>query len=363
MKIVEFEQGSEEWLAWRKGGIGGSDASVIIDGLSPYGTRRRLFEIKRGTRAEPPTNPGHLYGRRLEPRAREAYMKLTERVVTPICGESEEHPILRRSYDGMSLDMKRAIEIKCPNAKDHAMALSGRVPEKWIPEIMHGHLVNPSIEVTDFVSYRPGCETAIIPVFPDPIYMKRLLQEELAFWEGVVTGDLPIQEEINLLLTRLRAAMIDKLDIQREEEELRKLIIDQLSPTQKRVHQAGVLITRKNIGAGVRYDDLATELGVSQEELNAFRSQGPIDLAKVIEKFGEEALVDCRSPGPVDFHAWAESRNVSAEQLDRHYSDGAVAYQFRLQDVAEEEIPIMGSRFLDEEAVLAQVSEGFNFIA
>ena len=37
----------EEWLEWRRGGIGGSDAAVIV-GLNPYGSLIELYADKMG---------------------------------------------------------------------------------------------------------------------------------------------------------------------------------------------------------------------------------------------------------------------------------------------------------------------------
>jgi len=35
MKVVDLEQGTPQWLAWRRAGIGASEAPVIM-GLSPW---------------------------------------------------------------------------------------------------------------------------------------------------------------------------------------------------------------------------------------------------------------------------------------------------------------------------------------
>ena len=43
-----MEQKSEEWLDWRKKGIGSSDAPIIM-GVSPWKTPFELWEEKTGT--------------------------------------------------------------------------------------------------------------------------------------------------------------------------------------------------------------------------------------------------------------------------------------------------------------------------
>ena len=81
-KLVELQQNSSEWHAWRHKGIGASDASVAISkrGMS----RARLLEEKRGS--EPPedsfTNEAMDRGTELEPKARSRYNEKYGTVVT-----------------------------------------------------------------------------------------------------------------------------------------------------------------------------------------------------------------------------------------------------------------------------------------
>ncbi len=43
MKIIDLEQGTPEWLEWRKNGIGSSDIATIM-GANPYQTPYQLWE-------------------------------------------------------------------------------------------------------------------------------------------------------------------------------------------------------------------------------------------------------------------------------------------------------------------------------
>ena len=42
-RLINLEQGTYEWLEWRMGGLGASDAPVVM-GVSPYSTSRTLWE-------------------------------------------------------------------------------------------------------------------------------------------------------------------------------------------------------------------------------------------------------------------------------------------------------------------------------
>lgn len=79
-----MEQGSAEWLAARRHGIGGSEASVLF-GCNPYLNEIALWALKTG-RVSPQASSihdtPHLYwGTALEPAVRQGYMDLTGRTV------------------------------------------------------------------------------------------------------------------------------------------------------------------------------------------------------------------------------------------------------------------------------------------
>ncbi|MCJ7483244.1 MAG: YqaJ viral recombinase family protein, partial [Thermodesulfovibrionales bacterium] len=48
---LNFEQSTEEWLSWRRNGIGASDAPVVM-GLSPWQKAGELLLLKTGQQAE-----------------------------------------------------------------------------------------------------------------------------------------------------------------------------------------------------------------------------------------------------------------------------------------------------------------------
>ena len=76
-------------------------------------------------------------GKRLEPLARLAYVNHTGIDVEPVCVQSREHPWMRASLDGLSADGRHVVEIKCPGEKDHRLAASGCVPEKYYAQLQH----------------------------------------------------------------------------------------------------------------------------------------------------------------------------------------------------------------------------------
>ena len=69
--IDDLEQGSTEWLNWRRGVIGASDAATIM-GENPWASSRRLLEEKLGLHRSFSGNAATREGHRLEEFARES---------------------------------------------------------------------------------------------------------------------------------------------------------------------------------------------------------------------------------------------------------------------------------------------------
>jgi putative phage-type endonuclease len=104
MKRVTLNQGSEQWKAWRREGIGGSDIAAIL-GLSPYDdhTREVVFREKVH-RIEREGNFAMHRGQRLEPHARYAYERRQRCSAPPACVEADGTPWARVSLDGLCHD-------------------------------------------------------------------------------------------------------------------------------------------------------------------------------------------------------------------------------------------------------------------
>lgn len=191
MRIVKHTQGSPEWHAWRRLGIGGSDAPAIM-GASPYTTRQALLDEKLGlTRRE--ENFAMARGHRLEPQARGIYCIKKGCTADPVCVIHETHDWIKASLDGLvygALNQpSHIIQIKAYGWQKHDYAINGILPDEAWPQIQH-ELMASGLSVCDFICYNPsqkyletGEEFACFPVHADPAYQVRLFEEELRFWE------------------------------------------------------------------------------------------------------------------------------------------------------------------------------------
>jgi putative phage-type endonuclease len=174
---------------WRLKGIGGSDAPVIM-GATPteWGNVIDLWKVKTG-RAQPrPQNYPMERGVRLERFARKAYEKKTG-IQMP--ADRKIHPeldFIRSHFDGVNWDLGKVLEIKCPLGSDHEIALSGKIPDKYIWQCVHLLLVS-GLKNLDYFSY-DGKEGVIIHFQKNGLLEEELLSKEIPFWK-CVQKDVP----------------------------------------------------------------------------------------------------------------------------------------------------------------------------
>lgn len=191
MRLLDIDQRSDAWLAWRACGLGSSDAAAIV-GLSPWTTRDELLLEKemalRGERARDRDNGAMARGRRLEPVARDLYEQLMGWEAPPACGVHREHDWLKASFDGWVRERSLPVEIKCPNRADHELALQGDVPEKYAAQVPHLMLVSGAsrLHYVSYSDYFPtGSRLAVVTVERDERICDLLFQAELEFWREV----------------------------------------------------------------------------------------------------------------------------------------------------------------------------------
>lgn len=193
MKKVLLEQGTPEWLAWRAGGVGASESSAIL-GLNPWETVDSL----RAKRLAPAGDGGNEHTRRghkLEPVARSLYEALMGWEATPCCGEHDEFPWLRASFDGLRADGRLVVEIKAPSLKWHNHVLEEGVPDWYYCQVQHQLLVSGAV-LGHFVSYcehrglSHGERLVVLPVEADPVLQKHLLGACRLFWESIRPGEV-----------------------------------------------------------------------------------------------------------------------------------------------------------------------------
>ncbi len=204
VNLATIPSGSSQWLAWRMGGIGGSDAPAVMN-ASPFKDRMTLWLEKTGRVKPPRRNAAMQRGLDLESFARLEYERMTGIPMPATRGKHPEHDFIRVNADGANRDARRALEIKAPGKKDHDIARKGLIPRHYIPQLVHTLLVL-DLPVIDYFSFKglPPLPTGAVPIFPELTrgqgiiiafkrnakLEKQLLIEEKAFWK-CIEDDVP----------------------------------------------------------------------------------------------------------------------------------------------------------------------------
>lgn len=196
MRVVDLRQRTLEWLAWRRHGVTASDAAVIL-GESPYKTIWRLWAEKRGVVQEPDLgdNPHVQRGLRFEEAARRQFEERHDTLLLPVCGESEEHPVIRASFDGLD-DKGEPVELKCPAEKSFAeIAAKGMEAESFrlhLPQLQHQIYVAEADK--GWLAFYHNGHLKEFEVGRDQALIDRIVQKSLDFWEMVEKGKEPAMD-------------------------------------------------------------------------------------------------------------------------------------------------------------------------
>lgn len=181
----DMPQGSAEWLAWRKLGIGGSDSAVAVYGWEALGiprpsdeilgflgdkpkfikTPHQLVEEKTGQveSEDLSDNPNIIRGKRMEPLIRAAAEQSFGIKFEQFCLVDPERPHRRVSLDGLGAgDKPRILEIKAPGAQTwDKWALGDQAPVYYVCQLLYQAAVVKSALGVDSVlgAFALGRET------------------------------------------------------------------------------------------------------------------------------------------------------------------------------------------------------------
>lgn len=176
---VDLEQGTDAWHAWRRQGIGASDAPTIM-GENPWKKREALFSEKQTGYIVPQTHVMRR-GHRLEPEARREYEIALQRTVMPRCIQSTQYEWLIASVDGITACGSVVVEIKCGKSAYSYSRNSGKVPPYYYAQLQH-ILAVTHLDAIDYWGYQPKSAPIHIVVARDLPYIERLLTVEFEFW-------------------------------------------------------------------------------------------------------------------------------------------------------------------------------------
>lgn len=173
LKIIDVEQGSQEWFAARAGKVTASHMSDVLaqgKGGAPAATRqqyiaRLVVEQLTGQPGDMFSNKWTEHGNETEPQARAFYQLET--------GEEVEvvgmvlHPTIENSGcspDGLLRHRNGLTQFKCPSHAVHMDTLMGKpIDGKYLKQ-MHWEMACTGADFNDYISFNP--------FFPDSMKMK-----------------------------------------------------------------------------------------------------------------------------------------------------------------------------------------------
>jgi len=188
--MARVEQGSPEWHELRRRHIGASDAAVIL-GISPWKTPYELWCEKLGYAEAEKENYAMRRGKNLEEEAREYFGNEMGIVFFDDVKVSDEFPFLMASLDGIDLDRKIAIEIKCLGLDKHVFFTeNGDIPDFYISQMQHQMRVY-DLDQMYFGSYYPGHKCRPILVKRDQAFLDIYIPLARKFWDYHILQEVP----------------------------------------------------------------------------------------------------------------------------------------------------------------------------
>lgn len=229
-----MQQRSKEWHEFRRNHIGASDSPVIM-GVSPWKDVKQLY-IEKTNMPEIPDNLSAAMQRGidLEPHCLSIFEAETGYLMSPKVLMHPTINFMAASLDGLELDNKCAVEIKCPGKKDHDVAVNNMVPEKYIPQLQHQMEV-AGLNKIYYMSYLNDNDYKILEVKKDVEYTKTMLQKEADFWKCVLERTPPEStkpsvakiesEEWKILVERYKDLLIYKTKYEKYLEETKNQLL------------------------------------------------------------------------------------------------------------------------------------------
>lgn len=274
-------QGTEAWLALRRVSVSASDSSIILK-KNPWKKPDQLLKEKLGHLPTPYASAAMLRGQELEEPARCLFEEMTGLIVFPCVVFHPEFSWMMASLDGLSIDGKTLVEIKCPGEKGFAEAERGRIPEHYRIQMHHQMLCTGLSKCLYFVFN--GERGVLLECERDDALIELLIEKEKVFYECLMSNSpLPLEEsdyltigggdQVSLAWEYAKVKrQIDEL--KRREEDLKRQLIEQADDGNFVVGDIDgpiVRFTRTMRDGAVDWDQLCIDKKISDATIKKYR--------------------------------------------------------------------------------------------
>ncbi len=181
----------DEWLAWRRRGIGGSDAPAIA-GLDPYRSPVRVWLEKTGQVEPEPAGEAALWGTLLEPVVADEWSRRTGKRVRRRNAilQHPEHPWMLANIDREIVGEKAILEVKTTSAWHRNEVAEDKLPDRYIIQAQHCLAVT-GYDRCYFAVLVGGQRLITTHVDRDEELITHLIEIERDFWRHVEAGTMP----------------------------------------------------------------------------------------------------------------------------------------------------------------------------
>lgn len=293
-KVISLDQNSAEWHAWRRQGLGGSDAPVVT-GESPYRTQLELYREKTGEGGALESEENEFIfskGHAVEGVIRKQFQDLTGAEMKPICLEHPEFEYIRASLDGF--DSKFGVlEGKLVGQAVLTKARNGEIPAHHMTQIQHQFAVSGA-DVGQWFGHDGKKNGVLVEVRRDDERIKRLLDMEHEFWDRIRSRKAPalsakdylIPEDLSLL-TQLREAKEYAENAAAYYEQIKAKVVE--TYRHDRIAGAGVKLFKVERQGSINYKSIPELAALDSEYLEKFRGTGSTSWTIRIEGKKESA--------------------------------------------------------------------------
>jgi len=197
MRIIDCEQGSDEWFAVKRGKVSASHFSEVLNKGAGRGLYMRKLAAERltGLTEQGYSNKAMEFGVETEAEAKEYYSQSTG-IDVELVGFVEVNDWVGCSPDGLIGD-DGLIEVKCPLGSTHIdYIIKNKLPAGYVPQVQ-GQLWVTDRKWCDFVSYVPSMTSK-------PAHIIRVKREEDYIDELIWKVDKFV-EELKKLIAKIEA--------------------------------------------------------------------------------------------------------------------------------------------------------------
>jgi len=190
--MIPQEQGSQEWLEYRKNKICASDIPIIL-GESPWSTPLLLWRRKLGFEGEQKDNAAMARGREKEPEALAWVNETFAMCFAPTVVGSKNLHFAMASLDGYDQKQNIIAEIKWCNGDDHKEAKQNKIPKKYVGQVQWQLFCSDAKECW-YISCH-GDEKVIVKIQRDDAYLAEILTKVAEFYRCIIEMEEPPYSE------------------------------------------------------------------------------------------------------------------------------------------------------------------------